>query len=58
MIQGHMNALGLSAPKYDSNKIDNFLFTFEVDGVILPDKEFETTFKLSVAQSRSVSRES
>ena len=58
MIQGYMNALGLPTPKYDQNKVENFLFTFKIDSVILPDEEFETTLKLSVVESRSVSRES
>lgn len=37
------------------NKIEKFLFTFEIDGVILPDEEFVTTFELSIAKFRSVS---
>ena len=37
-------------------KIEKFLFTFEADGVILPDEKFVTTFELSIAKYRSVPR--
>ena len=39
-------------PTFKPHKIEKILFTFEADGVILPDEKFATTFKLSIAKSR------